>query len=89
MTVQQKQKEHYDKRHAGTSSIVVGSVVLAYTKNRARKGGKQDPLWLGPYIVGCAHFATRIQETLSVMVSLITLVKEKLGCCDKGPLSEE
>ena len=94
---QQKQKDHYDKRHAGTSSIAIGSIVLL--ANEARKGGKQDPLWLGPYIVedlsdkGVCKLRNR--ETGNTLqkqynVSLLTLFKEKPGSSDKKrPLDQK
>ena len=98
--VMEKAKDHYDKRHAGTSSIAIGSIVLlANARNKARKGGKQDPLWLGPYIVedlsdkGVCKLRNR--ETGNTLqkqynVSLLTLFKEKPGSSDKKrPLDQK
>ena len=49
---QQKQKQQYDKKYAGSIDISTGSIVLLRNaRNKARKGEKQDPFWLGPYIV--------------------------------------
>lgn len=99
---QQKQKEHYDKKHAGTSSIAVGSLaLLANAKNKQRKGGKQDPLWLGPYIVEnisdkgvCTLRNKETGNTLKQQynVSLLTLFKEKQSqssCDKKRPLDQK
>ena len=51
VAAQCRQKEQYDKKHAGPTGITTGSTVLQNAKNKARKGWKQDPLWLGPYTV--------------------------------------
>ena len=84
---QRRQKEQYDKKHAGPTGVTTGSTVLLQNaKNKARKGGKQDPLWLGPYTVeqisdtGVCKLRNRetgkrLQKAYNV--SLLTLYKER------------
>ena len=47
---QKKQKEEYDRKHQ--PKVQVGTVVLLEnTMQKQRKGGKLEPLWLGPYTI--------------------------------------
>ena len=46
-----KQKETYDKRHETSTLPIRSKVLLQNTAQKQRKGGKMDPLWLGPYII--------------------------------------
>lgn len=48
---QKKQKEEYDRKHQ-PKVLKVGTVVLLEnTAQKQRKGGKLEPLWLGPYTI--------------------------------------
>ena len=48
---QKKQKEEYDRKHQ-PKVLKVGTVVLLEnTMQKQRKGGKLEPLWLGPYTI--------------------------------------
>ena len=48
---QTKQKETYDRKHLKEEIPEGAEVLLENTKQKQRKGGKYDPLWLGSYIV--------------------------------------
>ena len=49
---QEKQREHYNRKHANPEAFLVGSKVLIkdFTR-RKRQGGKMDFRWLGPYTI--------------------------------------
>ena len=46
-----KQKESYDRKHQPKVLPVGARVLLGNTYQRQRKGGKFEPIWLGPYII--------------------------------------
>ena len=48
---QRKQKDTYDRKHQPASINVGAEVLLENTAQKQRKGGKLEPVWLGPYIV--------------------------------------
>ncbi len=48
---QKSQKETYDRKHQPKVFPVGTPVLLENTKQKQRKGGKLEPLWLGPYTV--------------------------------------
>ena len=50
-SAQKKQKETYDRKHQPAIFAVGTEVLLENTKQKQRKGGKLENLWLGPYIV--------------------------------------
>lgn len=51
VNAQEKQKETYDRKHLPDVLSEGTEVLLENTKEKQRKGGKMEPLWLGPYIV--------------------------------------
>ena len=83
---QQKQKQQYDKKYGGSNDINTGSIILlSKARNKAKKGGKQDPFWPGPYIVdqvtekGFCKLRNRESGKMlqkSYSVSLLTLYKD-------------
>ena len=48
---QKKQKETYDRKHQPPVLKLDSKVLLENTAQKQRKGGKMEPLWLGPYII--------------------------------------
>ena len=48
---QRKQKEVYDRKHLQQELPEGAEVLLENTKQKQRKGGKYDPVWLGPYLI--------------------------------------
>lgn len=48
---QKNQKETYDRKHLPEELPVGTEVLLVNTAQRQRKGGKMDPVWLGPYTI--------------------------------------
>ena len=48
---QRKQKESYDRKHQPAVFTIGSKVLLENTAQKQRKGGKMDPVWLGPYII--------------------------------------
>ena len=48
---QDSQKETYDRKHQPQVLQVGTEVLLENTKQKQRKGGKMEPLWLGPYTI--------------------------------------
>ena len=48
---QQSQKETYNRKHVQSEMSVGTKVWLENTPQRERKGGKMDPVWLGPYVI--------------------------------------
>ena len=46
---QKSQKETYDRKHVQVELSVGTRVLLENTAQKQRKGGKMDPVWLGPY----------------------------------------
>ena len=50
-SAQKKQKETYDRKHKSVNLAVGTEVLLENTKQKQRKGGKLENLWLGPYRV--------------------------------------
>ena len=48
---QKVQKETYDRKHQSAVFDVGSKVLLENTAQKQRKGGKMNPLWLGPYII--------------------------------------
>ena len=48
---QKQQKETYDRKHQPPVMQLGSKVLLENTAQKQRKGGKMDPLWLGPYII--------------------------------------
>lgn len=48
---QRKQKETYDRKHQPDTLVVGTRVLLENTHQKQRKGGKLEPLWLGPYTI--------------------------------------
>ena len=48
---QTKQKDTYDRKHERAVFPVGSEVLLENTAQKQRKGGKMDPLWLGPYVI--------------------------------------
>ena len=48
---QKKQKETYDRKHQPPVLKLESKVLLENTAQKQRKGGKMDPLWLGPYLI--------------------------------------
>ena len=48
---QKNQKETYDRKHLPEELPVGTEVPLENTAQRQRKGGKMDPVWLGPYTI--------------------------------------
>ena len=52
LQAQQKQKEHYDKKHANPHSYSIGTkVLLKDFKRKKTKGGKLLIRWKGPYTI--------------------------------------
>ena len=50
-SAQTKQKETYDRKHQPSIFTTGTEVLLENTKQKQRKGGKLESLWLGPYTV--------------------------------------
>lgn len=50
-SAQKIQKETYDRKHQPEVLPVGVTVLLENTKQKQRKGGKLEPLWLGPYSI--------------------------------------
>ena len=48
---QKKQKETYDRKHQPAEFTEGTEVLLENAKQKQQKGGKCDPLWLGPYLI--------------------------------------
>ena len=48
---QKRQKETYDRKHQPRVIPEGTEVLLENTYQKQRKGGKMDPLWLGPYTI--------------------------------------
>lgn len=48
---QKNQKETYDRKHKPSVFKIGSKVLLENTAQKQRKGGKMDPLWLGPYVI--------------------------------------
>ena len=48
---QKNQKETYDRKHLPEELPVGTEVLLENTAQQQRKGGKMDPVWLGPYTI--------------------------------------
>ena len=48
---QKNQKETYDRKHQPQVLKVGTTVLLENTKQKQRKGGKLEPLWMGPYSI--------------------------------------
>ena len=48
---QTNQKETYDRKHQPQVLLEGTEVLLENTYQKQRKGGKMEPLWMGPYIV--------------------------------------
>ena len=48
---QKSQKETYDRKHVQAELAVGTRVWLENTAQKQRKGGKMDPVWLGPYTI--------------------------------------
>ena len=48
---QQAQKETYDRKHVQSELPLGTKVWLENTAQKQRKGGKMDPIWLGPYSI--------------------------------------
>ena len=48
---QKRQKETYDRKHQPQVIPEGTEVLLENTYQKQRKGGKMDPLWLGPYTI--------------------------------------
>ena len=58
---QEKQKETYDRKHQPDEFPEGSEVMLENTKQKQRKGGKCDPMWLGPYLIrkkACERWST-------------------------------
>ena len=51
IAAQKKQKDTYDAKHLPGELKEGSEVLLENTKQKQQKGGKHDPLWLGPYII--------------------------------------
>lgn len=51
LAAQSKQKEAYDRKHQAQVFPVGACVLLENTLQKQRKGGKLEPIWLGPYII--------------------------------------
>ena len=52
ITAAQKcQKETYDRKHQPQVLLEGTEVLLENTHQKQRKGGKMEPLWLGPYVI--------------------------------------
>lgn len=50
-SAQKVQKETYDRKHEAQVISEGTEVLLENTYQKQRKGGKMDPLWLGPYLI--------------------------------------
>lgn len=48
---QKKQKESYDRKHQPKVLPVGACVLLENTHQKQCKGGKLEPIWLGPYTI--------------------------------------
>ena len=48
---QKSQKETYDRKHVQGELSIGTRVWLENTAQKQRKGGKMDPVWLGPYTI--------------------------------------
>ncbi len=51
LAAQKKQKETYDRKHEAKILPVGTLVLLENTLQKQRKGGKLEPVWMGPYII--------------------------------------
>ena len=51
LAAQRKQKETYDRKHQANIFPVGACVLLENTLQKQRKGGKLEPIWLGPYTI--------------------------------------
>ena len=47
---QRKQKETYERKYQPEEMAEGTMVLLEYTAQKQRKGGKMESLWLGPYV---------------------------------------
>ena len=77
LIAQQKQKEHYDRKHCVGGAYKLGAKVLLrdFTR-RKRKGGKMDLKWQGPYTItkclGKALYALRAVDNIDVVVPRVS-----------------
>ena len=80
-SAQKKQKETYDRKHQPAIFAVGTEVLLENTKQKQRKGGKLENLWLGPYIVhqhvgkGVYQLRNMAGEVLTKKVNISRLKK--------------
>ena len=51
LAAQKKQKQTYDRKHQAKVLPVGARVLLENTLQKQRKGGKLEPIWLGPYTI--------------------------------------
>ncbi len=79
MAAQKTQKETYDRKHQPKVLPVGTRVLLENTKQKQRKGGKLEPLWLGPYTIskdlgkGLYELSTQAGKVLKTKANIARL----------------
>ncbi len=65
LNAQKKQKESYDRKHQPKVLPLGSRVLLENTHQKQRKGGKLEPLWMGPYTISrnlCMKFLMKLEK---------------------------
>ncbi len=79
MVAQKTQKDTYDRKHQPKVLPVGTRVLLENSKQKQRKGGKLEPLWLGPYNIskyigkGLYELSTQAGKVLKVKANIARL----------------
>ncbi len=83
LAAQKKQKETYDLKHEAKILPVGTLVLLENTLQKQRKGGKLEPVWMGPYIIsrdlgkGLYELTTKAGKVLKKNANISRLKKYK------------
>lgn len=83
LAAQKKQKETYDRKHEAKILPVGTLVLLENTLQKQRKGGKLEPVWMGPYIIsrdlgkGLYELTTKAGKVLKKNANISRLKKYK------------
>ena len=64
-SAQKHQKETYDRKHQPQQIAEGTEVLLENTYHKQRKGGKMNPVWLGPYTIS-RHIGKGLHELKSM-----------------------
>ena len=79
---QKSQQETYDRKHVQGELSVGTRVLLENTAQKQRKGGKMDPVWLGPYRInrslGKGLYELKNDTTGEILKKKVNVVRLKL-----------